>query len=246
MLAIDDEPDARDLLKRMMTREGFAVVTAASGEEGLRLARTLRPDAITLDVMMPGMDGWTVLAQLKADPDLAQIPVIIVTIVDRHEMGFALGAADYVTKPIDSERLTQLLRKYRCQRPPCPILLVEDDAPTREMVRRTLEKAGWTVAEADNGRVALERLPEVKPELIILDLMMPEMDGFEFLEALRRDEAMAAVPVIVVTAKDLTEQDRQRLNGRVKQVLQKGPYSREQLTREIRRVVSAAAKQARV
>ena len=246
VLAIDDEPNARDLLKRMMTREGFTVVTASSGEEGLKLARTLRPDAITLDVMMPGMDGWTVLAKLKADPELAQIPVIIVTIVDRHEMGFALGAADYVTKPIDSERLTQLLRKYRCQRPPCPILLVEDDVATRDMVRRTLEKSGWTVVEADNGRVALSRLPEVKPQLIILDLMMPEMDGFDFLEALRRDETMAGVPIIVVTAKDLTEQDRQRLNGRVQQVLQKGPYSREQLTREIRRVVTAAARQARV
>ena len=242
VLAIDDEPNARDLLKRMMTREGFNVVTAASGEEGLKLARTLRPDAITLDVMMPGMDGWTVLAKLKADPELAQIPVIIVTIVDRHEMGFALGAADYVTKPIDSERLTQLLRKYRCQRPPCPILLVEDDVATRDMVRRTLEKSGWTVIEADNGRVALARVPEVKPQLIILDLMMPEMDGFEFLEALRRDETMNGVPIIVVTAKDLSEQDRQRLNGRVQQVLQKGPYSREQLTREIRRVVSAAAR----
>ena len=246
VLAIDDEPNARDLLKRMLTREGFNVVTASSGEEGLRLARSLRPEAITLDVMMPGMDGWTVLARLKADPELAQIPVIIVTIVDRHEMGFALGAADYVTKPIDSERLSQLLRKYRCQRPPCPILLVEDDLATRDMVRRTLEKSGWTVVEADNGRVALSRLSDVKPQLIILDLMMPEMDGFEFLEALRRDDAMANVPVIVVTAKDLTEQDRQRLNGRVNQVLQKGPYSREQLTREIRRVVGAAGKHARV
>ena len=246
VLAIDDDPNARDLLKRMITREGFRVITAPGGEEGLRLAKTLRPDAITLDVMMPGMDGWTVLARLKADPELAQIPVIIVTIVDRHEMGFALGASDYLTKPIDSDRLTQLLRKYRCQRPPCPILLVEDDVATRDMVRRTLEKAGWTVAEADNGRVALARLPEVKPELIILDLMMPEMDGFEFLEALRRDQTMVNVPVIVVTAKDLTEEDRQRLNGRVKQVLQKGPYSREQLTREIRRVVTVASKQARV
>ena len=242
VLAIDDEPNARDLLKRMMTREGFNVVTAASGEEGLMLARSLKPDAITLDVMMPGMDGWTVLARLKADPELAQIPVIIVTIVDRHEMGFALGAAEYITKPIDSERLTLLLRKYRCQRPPCPILLVEDDVATRDMVRRTLEKSGWTVVEADNGRVALSRVPEVKPQLIILDLMMPEMDGFEFLEELRRDQTMAGVPIIVVTAKDLTEQDRQRLNGRVKQVLQKGPYSREQLTREIRRVVSASAR----
>ena len=246
VLVIDDDPDARDLLKRMMTREGYRVVTAGSGEEGLRVARSLQPDAITLDVMMPGMDGWTVLARLKADAALAQIPVIIVTIVDRREMGFALGASDYVTKPIDSDRLTQLLRKYRCQRPPCPILLVEDDLATRDMVRRTLEKSGWTVFEADNGRVALERVPEVKPQLIILDLMMPEMDGFEFLEELRRDESMANVPIIVVTAKDLSEQDRQRLNGRVKQVLQKGPYSREQLTREIRRVVSAAAKQARV
>ena len=135
VLAIDDDPNARDLLKRMMTREGFRVITAPGGEEGLRLAKMLRPDAITLDVMMPGMDGWTVLARLKADAELANIPVIIVTIVDRHEMGFALGASDYVTKPIDSDRLTQLLRKYRCKRPPCPILVVEDDVATRDMLK---------------------------------------------------------------------------------------------------------------
>ena len=246
ILVIDDDSNARDLLKRMLTREGFRVVTATNGEEGLRLARSAQPDAITLDVMMPGMDGWTVLTRLKADRDLAQIPVIIVTIVDRHETGFALGAADYVTKPIDSDRLTQLLRKYKCKHPPCPILLVEDDAPTREMLRRTLEKAGWTVAEAHNGKMALASLPEVKPELIILDLMMPEMDGFEFLEQLRQNKDVQNVPIIVVTAKDLSEEERQRLNGRVKQVLQKGPYTREQLTHEIRKVVGAADKQARV
>jgi len=243
VLVIDDERDARDLLQHLLSKEGYRAVTAASGEEGLRLARQLHPDAITLDVMMPGMDGWTVLAKLKADPQLCDIPVIMITIVDRCEMGYALGAADYLTKPIDSGRLAALLKKYRCERPPCLILLVEDDRPTRDLIRRALEKEGWQVEEAEDGRVALNRIMQRAPRLIILDLLMPEMDGFQFLDELRRHETWRRIPVIVVTAKDLTEADRRRLNGYVQQILQKGPYTREQLTSEIRSAVRVAARE---
>src|SRR5262249_9978420 len=160
VLVIDDDPTVHDLMQRFLRREGLRMATAASGEEGLRLARELRPAAITLDVLMPGMDGWAMLTALKADPLLADIPVIMLTIVDDKNMGYALGAADYLTKPIDWGRLAVILQKYRCAHPPCTMLVVEDDADTRDMLRRLLTREGWVVMEATNGRVALERMAE--------------------------------------------------------------------------------------
>jgi signal transduction histidine kinase/CheY-like chemotaxis protein len=233
VLVIDDDGAARELMQRFLDKQGLHVVGAASGEEGLRLARELRPAAITLDVLMPGMDGWAVLTALKADPELARIPVIMATFVDEKNMGFALGATDFVTKPIDRGYLAQLLKKYRCAHPPCPVLLVEDHAELRQMMRRVLEQEGWAVAEAENGRVALDRVAENRPELIVLDLMMPEMDGFSFLEALRERAPWRSIPIIVVTAKDLSTEDRQRLNGYVQYVVQKGSQTREDLLQEV-------------
>jgi CheY-like chemotaxis protein len=243
VLVIDDDPTVHDLMQRLLTKEGFRMAAAASGEEGLRVAKALRPAAITLDVMMPGMDGWAVLTALKADSDLADIPVIMLTIVDDKNLGYALGAADYLTKPIDRDRLVTILKKYRCEAPPCPVLVVEDDAQIREMLRRILTKEGWLVSEAEHGRVALERIAENRPELILLDLMMPEMDGFQFIEELRKQEAWRSIPIIVVTAKDLTEEDRLRLNGYVEKVLQKGAYGREALLAEIRDLVASCLAQ---
>ena len=234
VLVIDDDPAARDLMSRGLTKEGFQVFAAASGEEGLKLAKEAHPDVITLDVLMPGMDGWAVLRALKSDRAVAEIPVIMVTMVDDKDMGHALGAADYLPKPIDRERLVAMLGRYRCSHPPCPILVVEDDSATREMIRRTLEQDGWTVCEAENGRVGLARLAEGRPELILLDLMMPEMDGFEFVAELRRHDDWKAIPVVVVTARDITPDDRVRLDGQVKKILQKGALSREELARQIR------------
>jgi GAF domain-containing protein/DNA-binding response OmpR family regulator len=239
VLIIDDDPTVHDLMQRFLRKEGLRIVAAASGAEGLRLARELRPAAITLDVMMPGMDGWAVLTALKADPTVADIPVIMLTIVDDKNMGFALGAADYLTKPVDWDRLAAILKKYRCAHPPCGVLVVEDDTDTRDMLRRMLTREGWAVTEATNGRVALEQVAASQPELILLDLMMPEMDGFAFIEALRQQDAWRSIPVIVVTAKDLTPEDRQRLNGYVEQILQKGAYSREELLHEIHHLVAA-------
>ncbi len=160
MLVIDDEPAVRDLMQRFLGKEGFRVVAAAGGEEGLRWARELRPDAITLDVMMPGMDGWAVLAALKADPEVADIPVIMLTIVDDRNLGYALGASDYLTKPIDRERLVTVLKQHRRDR---PVLVVDDDAEVRQLLRRMLESEGYAVVEAENGRVALERLRDGSP-----------------------------------------------------------------------------------
>jgi CheY-like chemotaxis protein len=177
------------------------------------------------------------LTALKADGALADIPVVMLTIVDDQQMGYALGAADYLIKPVDWQRLSSVLQKYDCGQLPCSVLVVEDDAPTRALWRRMLENAGWAVSEASNGRDGLTRLVERRPALILLDLMMPEMDGFQFVAEVRGHHAWRTIPIVVVTAKDLTEDDRRRLNGYVEQILQKGAYSREALLREIRDLV---------
>jgi CheY-like chemotaxis protein len=232
VLVIDDDAAARDLVRRFLESEGFGVAEADGGAAGLELARTLKPDAITLDVLMPGMDGWAVLSALKADPGLAGIPVLMLSMLDDKSLGFALGASEYLSKPIDRERLRELLRRYR-KDGPCDVLIVEDDPATRELLARLLESEGWAVASAENGRVALDALERHTPSLILLDLMMPVMDGCQFATTLRRQPRWREIPVIVLTAKDLTAEDRRMLNGDVQGVLQKGALSREELLREI-------------
>jgi signal transduction histidine kinase/DNA-binding response OmpR family regulator len=238
VLIIDDDPTVREVVTRFLSKEGFYVETAPSGHEGLRRAKDLHPDIITLDVMMPGMDGWAVLTALKSDPELATIPVIMMTIISDRNMGYALGATEYLTKPVDRDMLVAVLRKYECAQTDCKILVVEDDPPTREMLCRMLEKEGWELCEAENGRVALDTLTVEAPNLILLDLMMPEMDGFQFIEELRKNEPWRAIPIIVVTAQDLTEDDRVRLTDQVQRVLQKSAYSKEALLAEVRALVT--------
>jgi CheY-like chemotaxis protein len=214
-------------------------VTADSGDAGLKLAREIRPNVITLDVMMPKMDGWAVLHELKSDPALRDIPVIMVTIVDDKNLGYTLGAADYLTKPVDREHLSAILCRYRCPQPPCPVLLIEDDDTTREMMRTMLERDGWRVTEASNGEEGLLRVAEAEPNVILLDLMMPRMDGFEFIMELHRNEQWRSIPIVVITAKELTPEDRLMLNGSVQKVLLKGAYSREQLLGKLHELVTA-------
>ncbi|HAB18214.1 MAG TPA: response regulator [Verrucomicrobiota bacterium] len=240
VLVIDDEPAARDLVQRTLVRAGFQVHVASSGPEGLDLAARIKPSAITLDVMMPGLDGWAVLTRLKADPQTVDIPVIMMTVVDDKNLGFALGAADYLIKPIEWNRLVAVLERHCRHRSNPQVLIIEDDPSTRDVLRRAVEKQGWQVVEAENGRVGLERLSVRIPGVILLDLMMPEMDGFSFMEALRRRPDCRQVPVIVVTAKDLTTEDRSRLNGHVIEILQKGGYSTSELIEEIRTAITAA------
>ncbi len=239
ILVIDDDPGVHKLMQEYLAGQGYHIVTASGGEVGLRLAREVRPKAITLDVLMPDLDGWAVLTILKADPELAHIPVIMMTIVEDEDMGYMLGAIDHITKPIDRDRLITTLKKYQNVGDSSGVLVVEDSSETREMLRRTLEKEGWFVTEAENGRVALEQMSQHQPALILLDLMMPEMDGFEFVAQLRQNQAWRTVPIVVITAKDLTSEDRQRLNSSVAKVLQKGSYSREELLAQVRHVVSA-------
>jgi CheY-like chemotaxis protein len=237
VLVIDDDATARELIADHLKAEGFSVATAAGGVEGLKLAKELRPTAITLDVMMPDLDGWSVLAALRQDPELAEIPVIMITIVDEHRRGIALGAAGYLTKPIDRERLHRLVSRFRAQVPPTRVLLVEDDAVQRERMRGWLEGPQWTVQEAENGREALKRIQESKPDVILLDLMMPEMDGFAVVAALQKETGWQDIPVIVITARDLDAKDRERLNAGVQYVLVKERFRPADLVERIRRLV---------
>jgi signal transduction histidine kinase/DNA-binding response OmpR family regulator/HAMP domain-containing protein len=240
-LVIDDDETVHDVMRRFLVREGFDVVTARNGEDGLDLARQVRPSIITLDVLMPGLDGWRVLHELKSDPLLANIPVVMLTIVDEAKRGYTLGAWDYVTKPIDRSRLQQLLRRYRAMIKQATALVVDDDKDTRDWLRGVLVEEGWTVSEAENGLVALDRLgtaTRAVPDLILLDLMMPKMDGFEFLEEIRKNEKWKNIPVVVVTGADLRQDDRQRLNGSVLRVLQKVSVDQDLLQRQLRELIA--------
>jgi CheY-like chemotaxis protein len=234
VLVVDDDPVQRELMQRYLGKEGFTVRTASGGVEGLRLARQLVPAAITLDVMMPDMDGWTVLQALKADGLLRDVPVIMLTMVDDPERGFALGASDYATKPVNRVRLSQIVKKHMCADPPCPVLLVDDDAAFRQVTRAMLEKEGWSVSEAENGAAALKSMEAHRPNVIFLDLIMPVMNGFEFAAAVRQHPEWRSIPIIVITSQDLSSDDRRRLNGYVQTILQKQGASRDSLLQQVR------------
>jgi signal transduction histidine kinase/CheY-like chemotaxis protein len=239
VLVVDDDATARELIAEQLKAEGFSVVTAAGGLEGLKLAKDLRPIAITLDVMMPDLDGWSVLAALRQDADLAEIPVIIITILDEHRRGVALGAAGYLTKPIDRERLHRMVSRFRAPARPTRVLLVDDDKDQRERLRGWLEGEQWAVQESGNGREALTRLQADKPDVILLDLMMPEMDGFAVVAALQKEPRWRDIPVIVITARDLDAKDRERLNSGVQSVLVKETFRPAELVERIRRLVQS-------
>jgi len=239
VLVIDDDATARELISDHLKAGGFSVVTAAGGVEGIKLAKELQPTAITLDVMMPDLDGWSVLAALRQNPELADIPVIMVSIVDDKRRGIALGAAGYLTKPIDRERLHRLVRRFQAPTRATRVLMVEDDASQRERMLGWLERPHWIVREAANGQEALDLLREEKPDVILLDLMMPEMDGFEVVAALQGNKDWRDIPVIVITSLDLDAKDRARLNSGVHSVLVKEKFRPEDLVEHIRRLVQS-------
>jgi CheY-like chemotaxis protein/anti-sigma regulatory factor (Ser/Thr protein kinase) len=231
IVVADDDPTGREVVARFLEREGFSVALADGGQEALRLVREMHPAAVTLDVIMPDLDGWTVLAAIKGDPTLADIPVILVTIVDEKSRGYSLGAAEYLVKPVDREKLIQVLRRI-CGSVRGRLLLVDDDELVRRQMRLQLQHSGWDISDAENGRIALARLHEARPDAIILDLIMPEMDGFEFLEEMRGRAEWRDIPVVVVTSKDLTTEDRRRLNGGVERIIHK--TGRDETLREVR------------
>ena len=240
ILVIDDDPTIHNLLKRFLNKKGFEVKTANSGTEGVRLAKELQPQAITLDVMMPGMDGWSVLTALKANPETSDIPVIMMTMVNDKNLGYALGAAEYIIKPIDRTKLEAVLSRFESVSDFESILVVEDDPGIREMLCRQIRKANWQVIEAKNGKEALHMLDKHLPKLILSDLMMPEMDGFELVHRLKQHEQWRNIPVIILTARSITSEDRQKLNGEVNQIFEKGSYNRSELFEELYRLLDDA------
>ena len=237
ILVIDDDRDTREILQRSLSDAGYTVVCAADGKEGVEKAMEVRPDAITLDVMMPQQDGWSVLKTLKSIPEVAGIPVILLSIVDDKPTGKSLGAADYLTKPVDRGQLLQVLQRHLVDEESPSILIVEDDVNAREIMGRFLQQQDWEVTLASNGREALDYLEEKSPSLIVLDLMMPEIDGFEFMGLLRDNPTWAEIPVIVVTAKVLTLKDQEQLKG-VARIYQKADLTRHDLIQDVQAVVA--------
>ncbi len=246
VLVIDDDPTARELITTHLHEEGYAVQTASCGIDGLKLARDLHPAAITLDILLPDIDGWTVLAALKGDPALADIPVIIVTIVDEQRRGMTLGAAGFLTKPIDRHRLLGIMTPYRVTERTSTVLIVDDDEEHRQLVRTILEAQGWVVREAANGRLALDALASALPDIVLLDLMMPEMDGFQVVATFQDNPAWRDVPIVVVTAFDLSTEDRRRLNGGVEEILSKHADSSQLIARVGTLIAASRAKTQRL
>ncbi len=233
ILVIDDDADVRGLLSKYIKQLDYRVVTAKNGHEGLQLAHQLNPQLITLDVMMPSMDGWTVLTELKSDPQLQHIPVVMLSMIENQELGYSLGAAEYLLKPIEYKKIMKVLDKYRTTAQRGKILVVEDDIMIRDMLKKMLNKDGWKVIFASNGKVGLNILQDEQLDIILLDLMMPKMDGYEFISCLRRQKQQRKIPIVVLTAKDVTLADKQQLSE-VHAIFQKGAYHREELLAELR------------
>jgi signal transduction histidine kinase/DNA-binding response OmpR family regulator/HAMP domain-containing protein len=244
VLVVDDDPTAHDLIGDMLAKEGYRILHATNGHDALEMARRERPDAITLDVLMPQMDGWSVLTALKGDAELCDIPVVIVTILHERSMGFALGANGFLSKPVERSRLSALVNRLAADarakdRAADHILIVDDDRAAREVEQRLVENLGFRTVQAANGREAFEWLKRNgPPAVILLDLIMPEMDGFEFLKALRDDERLARTPVVVVTAKELTPEDMNILATHTAQVIYKGSDSDIELTEAVHRILA--------
>ncbi len=241
ILVIDDDPAAREILARFLKREGFGVTGAADGQAGLTLARALRPQAILLDIEMPKMDGWSVLHALRQDPTLVDTPVVMVSVKNEQGLAYALGATDYLQKPVEWDRLKRVLDRIQPLRDGT-VLVVDDDADARERMRFTLSRHGWTVVEAADGQQALDLLDGVVPNLILLDLMMPVMDGFAFLQRLRDRPGCDQVPVLVLTAKDVTPDERASLDRQADKIISKGSFSWPDLAQELRDLIPAAGR----
>jgi signal transduction histidine kinase/CheY-like chemotaxis protein len=242
VLIIDDDPTVSELMKRQLIKENYKVVVAPNGKEGIRLARDLKPDVITLDILMPEMDGWSVLRTLKADPEVSNIPVIMASILDEKNKGFSLGAADFLSKPVQKEYLMKSIRNLIGNKDNLKICLIEDDDGLRFTMREILEKQDVKIIEAENGKIGMSILQneEIKPDLILLDLMMPVMNGFEFLKAIRETD-LSSIPILVLTGAELTDEERQFLSGETQRILEKSDDTLSTIVNEVGNVLKASA-----
>ena len=239
VLVIDDDKAVHDALKSLLPKDAYNVVGASSDQTALARAREFRPHVIILDTLKPELNGWNLMSQFKADAQLASVPVILLTMVDDAQTaGSALGASDYLVKPIDGQKLLPILAKHAAPLKETSILVVEDDPATREMIVRLVEREGWMAIPAENGRRALELLRTITPSLVLLDLLMPEVDGFSVLREMRASTAWKDIPVVVVTSLDLTGEVRRLLQQQAERVLQKGRYTTSELLNEVRNSVS--------
>ena len=238
VLVIDDDPNVRDLMERYLSREGFEVASADNGQEGIKRIKSFQPQVITLDVLMPVMDGWSVLTELKRDPETANIPVIMLSMLDELDMSFALGAADYLVKPIKRELLLETVFKHLRDSHDKRVLVVDDQPENREVVTRILQGQGLDVMEAANGIEGLAVMEAATPQLILLDLMMPEMDGFRFSEEVKKRKEWANIPIIVLTAMELTPEDVKRLNGNVDKIYERKEMDFKNLLHEIHDLIA--------
>ena len=236
ILIIDDDPSVREVLTRTLQKEGYVVCSAGTGDEGLELARKIEPTVIILDVMMPQKDGWSLLRELKDDPRLKAIPVVMHTIIDNRNLGFAIGAQDYLIKPVNPDLLVQTMKRYTRSSDALNILIIDDDEQQRDMLTRIFAKEGWTMQTADGGRSALSLLAKSVPDVMILDLMMPAMDGFEFLNHVKENDQWSRIPVLILSSMELNKGDIERLSGSVAGILQKQEFDPQQLLTVIQRV----------
>jgi CheY-like chemotaxis protein len=232
VLAIDDDPNVIDLLRENLSDAGYRVVGATNGEDGLQQARALRPYAITLDILLPGRDGWQILHQLKSDDATRDIPVIALSIVDQKELGYRLGAFDYLLKPFDVDAILRALA--RITHGGNRLLVVDDDPGVVDLVRQNLEGQPFVIESAADGKAALDAISRAPPDVVLLDLLMPGLDGFEVIERLRQDKRYRDIPVIVLTAKSLTREDTSRLRQGVVRIMQKHELEIDSLVEELR------------
>ena len=238
ILAIDDDPDVLSLLSQEMQDEGYSVIGVTNPQEGIRKARELKPHVVTVDIRMPEMSGWEVITELKSDRATRDIPIVVVSIVDNKQMGFRLGADEYLVKPFDKDTLLRVIQSFSAQGR--EILVVDDDLVVIDIVRQELEDDGWKVRGATNGMEALSAVAQKVPDVLLLDLLMPEMDGFETLRRLREQETTQDLPIIVITAKNLSPDEREELEQHTLRVIEKNGLGRDRLLAELRQVLNVA------
>jgi CheY-like chemotaxis protein len=242
VLIVDDDPMIVSLLKTDLEREGFRVMAVGDGVAGLAAAKQHRPSAVVLDIQLPKLDGWVVLSELKGDPELTRIPVIMLSVEEQRAKGFAFGACDYLVKPVEPERLVDAVRRNMPEIHGS-VLVVDDDDSARELVVRNLKAAGFSTVEAPDGENALLKARIVNPGLVVLDLMMPRMDGFEVLATLRAEGS--AVPVVVLTGKTLDANEEAALKAGLAHVVMKGGLAIESVIEQAKRLVREAGAQER-